>query len=130
MLKCLHLDTPLLEQQNTKKLYGTKINYVHVQLGQILDKRFKETKKPSCQFWRVWSKSRRSGAKAGYCACPLHTMPPKGWANHLSHPSGMTPGHTPTLTPYKEQARPHSGSKQAREPVVCSCYPLLQQAPQ
>ena len=39
LLQCLHLDTPLLEQQDTKKLYGTKNNCVHVQLGQILDKR-------------------------------------------------------------------------------------------
>ena len=44
------------------------------------------------------------GAKAGYCACPLHSAPPKGWADHLSHPSGLTRRHTPTLTPYKEQA--------------------------
>ena len=48
------------------------------------------------------------GAKAGYCARPLHTTPPKGWADHLSHPASLTPGHTPTLTPYKEPALPHS----------------------
>ena len=42
---CLHLDTPLLEQQNTKKLYGTKNNCLHAQLRQILDKKYKETKK-------------------------------------------------------------------------------------
>ena len=32
-LQYLHLDTPLLEQQNTKKLYVTKNNCVHPQLG-------------------------------------------------------------------------------------------------
>ena len=31
VLQCLHLDTPLLKQQNAKKLYGTKNN---AQLGQ------------------------------------------------------------------------------------------------
>ena len=46
--------------------------------------------------------------------CPLHTPPPKGWANHLRHPSGPTPGHTPSLTPYKEPAHPSSGSKQGK----------------
>ena len=46
------------------------------------------------------------GAKAGYCTCPLHTTPPKGWAKHLSRPSGLTPGHTPTRIPYKKQACP------------------------
>ena len=39
VLQCLHLDKPLLKQQNTKKLYGAKNNYVPVQLGQILDKK-------------------------------------------------------------------------------------------
>ena len=44
-LQCLHLDTPLLEQQNAKKNYETENNFMHVQLGQILDpKRHKETK--------------------------------------------------------------------------------------
>ena len=45
VLQCLHLDTPLLEQQNTKKLYGTKNKCVHAQLGQILDPKDTETKK-------------------------------------------------------------------------------------
>ena len=43
MLQSLHLDTPLLEQQNTKKLYGTTNNCMHAQWGQILAP--KETKK-------------------------------------------------------------------------------------
>ena len=58
VLQCLHLDTAHLEQQNAKKLYGTETNCVHVQVGQILDKRSKETKKPNWHFWRAWSKSR------------------------------------------------------------------------
>ena len=50
-LQCLHLDTPLLEQQNTKKLPGTKNNCMHAQLGQILDpKDTKRPKKPNCHF--------------------------------------------------------------------------------
>ena len=57
--------------------------------------------------------SEEPGAKAGYYACALCTTPPKGWEKHLSHPSGPTPEHTPTLTPYEEQARtpppPHLG---------------------
>ena len=55
--------------------------------------------------------------------------PPKEGAKHLSHPSNPTPGHTPTLTPYKEQACASLGSKPARGPV-CSHFPLLQQGPQ
>ena len=43
VLQHLHLDIPFLEQQNTKKLYGTQNNFMHVQLGQVQDKRYKET---------------------------------------------------------------------------------------
>ena len=94
----LYLDIPLLEQQNTKKLYGTKNNCMHAQLRQILDKRHKETKKPNCFFQRGWSKSSIS-------------IPPKGWAKHLSHLSCQISGQPPTLTPYKKQAHPASGSE-------------------
>ena len=70
-----------------------------------------------CSWGKLWTKYKKRpksptaaleepGAKAGHCACPLHTAPPKAWADHLSHPSGPTPGHTPTLTPYKKQACP------------------------
>ena len=48
--QCLHLDTPLLKQQGTKKLYRTKNNCTSGKLGQILDKWYKETKKPKCHF--------------------------------------------------------------------------------
>ena len=50
VLQCLHLDTPLLQQQRLKKMYGTEDNCMHAQLVQILDKRYKETKKPNCHF--------------------------------------------------------------------------------
>ena len=59
-----------------------------------------------------------SAAKARYCVCPLHTPPPKGWANHLSHPSALTPEHTPTLTSKKEPTHPTSESG-AKE-LICS----------
>ena len=127
VLQCLYLDTPLLQQQNTKKLYGTKNNCVHVHLWQILDpKDTKRPKIPTATFEEpsaktgyqehkqgVDSKNRVSRAKAGCreqkqgtAHAPLHTMPPNGWAKHLSYPSSLTPGHTPTLTPWKEQACP------------------------
>ena len=47
VLQCLYLDKHLLEQQNTKKLYGTKNNCMHVQLGQILDQRYRRPIKNS-----------------------------------------------------------------------------------
>ena len=70
-----------------------------MQLGQIMDNKIQKDQTPNCHFWRAGSKNRVSGAKVGYCACPLHSTLPKRWADHLSHPSNLTPGPTPTLTP-------------------------------
>ena len=40
------MDTPLLQQQNKKKLYGTKYNHMYVKLGgKSGPKRYKETNK-------------------------------------------------------------------------------------
>ena len=62
--------------------------------------------------------------KQGYCTCPPALNTTRGWANHLSYPSSLTPGHTPTLTPYKKRAHTHPlGSKQGN--LLCS---LLQPA--
>ena len=61
-------------------------------------------------------------AKAGYCSCPLKSTPPEGQAKHLSHPSGPTPGHTPTLNPYKKQTHPSLREKVSKE---TSCLFLL-----
>lgn len=58
-------------------------------MGQILDKRLKRTK-------NVTATSEEKGTKT----CPLPSTPPEKWANHLSHRSNSTSGHTP----YKEQA--------------------------
>ena len=93
-------------------------------------KRYKETKNTNYHFFPTTT-FEGSGyrAKAGYCACPLHTPPPKGWANHLSQPSGETSGHTPTLSPYKEQACPPSGSKHVNMLLVLHPCPLLLQYP-
>ena len=126
VLQYQHPDASLLRPQNTKKLYGAERM---CSWGKFW---IKDTKGPKTQLPLLKSleqKSRGSEAKAGSCAWPLHTIPPKGWANH---PSSPTPGHTPTLIPYKERAHPHphSTQKRAREPVDCSPLPLLQQGPQ
>ena len=43
------------------------------------------------------------------------------WAKHPSHPYGVTPRHTSTLTPYKEQAHFSSGMGLAGESVPYFC---------
>ena len=61
-LQCLHMDTPIREQQNTKKLYGTKNNCSWDKFWA----KDTEIKKPNCQFWRAWSKSRVLGMPPAY----------------------------------------------------------------
>lgn len=62
--------------------------------------------------------------KQGTAHSPLHMTSPKGWANHLSHPFGLTPGHTPTFTPYKEQAHPLTqGASKQRADLLCVLTP-------
>ena len=114
LLQCLYLDTPLLQQQNTEKLYGTKNNCACAlganSLEQILDaKDTKKTKTSTSTFEEPRTKTGFWGAKAEDCVCPLHTPPPEGWADLLSYPSSPTPGHTPTLTLCEEQISPPWG---------------------
>ena len=45
VLQSLHLDTPLLELQNAKKLHGTKNNYMHAAVGINFGPKDTKTKK-------------------------------------------------------------------------------------
>ena len=105
---------------------GLKITACIPSWGKFWTKDTKRPENPTATFEEPGAKA---GTKAGYCACPLHTTPPKGWANHLSHPSGLTPGHTPTLTPRKEPARPPSGSEQERKWLLVFAPPCRSRGP-
>ena len=74
--------------------------------GKFWTKDTKRPKNPTVTSEEPQAKARGQEQKAGHCACPQLTTPRKGWASHLSHPSGLTPGRVPTLTPYKEPAWP------------------------
>ena len=106
-------------QRNYK---GLKITVCMCSWGKLCTTRYKKT---NCHFWGARNKSRGSGAKAGHCACPLHSAPPKGWADHLSHPSGWTPGPTPIRN---QLAPPQGVSEQGKlllvlPPLCCSRGP-------
>ena len=110
MLQCCNACTwtHLSSSNKIQRNYmGLKITACMFSWGKFWTKDTKRPKNPTATF-------EEPGAKAGYCTCPLCTTPPKGWAKHLSHPSGLTSGYTPTLTPYNEQARqrpPQGASK-------------------
>ena len=50
--------------------------------------------------------------KQGTVLPTLPSIPPKWWANHLSHPSSPILGHTPVFTPYKEPGPSPLGTEQ------------------
>ena len=118
VLQNLHLDIPLLEQQNAKKLYWTKNNYLHAQLGKILDTKER-------------NKHRILRIKAGYCECLLHTILSKRWAT-LNHSSDLTPGHTTTLMTQHLRKKLASILGEQTNKGICCLFllPLLQQGPQ
>ena len=112
-----------LEQQNidAKKLEGIKNNCMHLQLGQIMDKKIQKDWKSKCCLSRAGNKRRGWEAKGEYYPCPLHSTLPKGWADHLSHHSSPTPGHTLTILPREEPApRLRGASKE-----TCSLFSFL-----
>ena len=80
-------------QRNCK---GLKINVYMCSWGKLWT-RYTETRNPSAT-------SEEPGAKAGYCACPLHSTSSRGWADHLSHPASLNPAHLPTLILSQESA--------------------------
>ena len=67
---------------------GLKIPACLCPWGKLWTTGYKKTKSATATFEEL-------GAKAGYYACPLHMMPPKGCANHLSHPSRLPSGLAP-----------------------------------
>ena len=67
--------------------------WTNISLNNKIQRNYKGLKITACM--RIWGKfwtryKEKLGAKAGYCTCSLHIIPPKGWAKHLSHPSAQT----------------------------------------
>ena len=91
------------------------------QLGQILDKRYKRLKDPTGTLEEPGAKSGglEQTWRTAYVLCTHHHL--RGGQNTSF---SLTPGHTHTLTLYKEQAcsppPPPSTREQAKETVVCS----------
>ena len=83
-------------------------------IGSSYEHDTKKTKNPTVI-------SEKPGTKAGYYICTLHTAPPRGWEDCLTHPSGLTPGPTPILTLRQEIDGP-----QAEQPEFLPCRQIVQ----
>ena len=77
---------------------GLKTTVCLISWRQIMDNKIQnEPKKFRLPLLKSWEQKKRVlGAKAGCCACPLHTSP-KRWADHLSYPSSPTLRHIPVV---------------------------------
>jgi len=60
------------------------------------------------------------GTKSRYGTRPQHSPPPKGWAKHRNHLSGLSPAHTPLPLSYIRNKLARSASEQTGETVACS----------
>ena len=82
MLQWLHLDESLHHQQNTKKLYGTKNNWVYLQLVQFWTKDTKTPQKAQLPLERARRKRECARSKGRVPLMPLQITLPKGWGHH------------------------------------------------
>ena len=115
--RCLHLESPLSQQQNAKKPQRTKSNCTR--RGRFWMGRYRKTKTPAAT-------SEEPGAKAGDCACPLHGASPKGRADH-PRASSLTPGHTPASLHVRSSARsPWGAAKRPYYPPTLVLHPEQQ----
>ena len=111
-----------LSNKIQRNYMGQKITACMHSWGKFWTKDKKRPKNPTANF-------EEPGAKTVYFVCPLHIPPTREWAKHLSQPSGPTPRHTPTLTLYKERARPPSGSGKLGHRLLVLAPPAAAGAP-
>ena len=71
---------------------------------------------------KSWEQKKTVGSKGRVLCMPLHGPPLKGWANHLSHTSGLTPAPISTLTPQEEPA--HCSPGAAVSKGTCNFFSL------
>ena len=82
----MYLDIPLLEEQNTRKLSGTKNNCVQVRWGKFWTQKIQRDQKTQLPLLRSQEKNRAKAATE-HALCTQHLT--RGWATHLSCPSAQ-----------------------------------------
>ena len=87
---------------------GEKVLHVCT-VGTNYEQQDTKRSNPSCHYWGVGSKSK-------VVSISRHTAPLTGWSDNLCHPSCLTHGSTPNITPHKGPACPPQD--RARE-LVC-----------
>ena len=122
LLQGLHLDKRLLEQQNTKELWGTKNNCVHVQSGQIMNSKIQKGQNATVTSPLVRCQEQKHGTTRDPC-----TQHREG-GGQTSSATPPAPTHwSAHLTPFKLTPRP-PGMEQgyaflAFAPSCCSTSP-------
>ena len=108
---------------------GLKITSYLSSWGKSWTTRYTETKNPPATYKEPGAKTGCQNQKQGPVHAPCMQYHPK--ANRLSHPSSLTLGPAPTMTPCQEPACPFPlGSKQGSLLLVFNPPSPLQQGPQ
>ena len=118
---------------NVSSSYKIQVNYKGLKItvcvhswGKFWTKDTKRPKKAQLPLLKSREQKQGVGSKSGVLRMPPALNTTKWWAEHLSHPSGPTPGPIPT---YPHPIQGTSLPPSARELVACSHSPLLQQGP-
>ena len=114
---------------------GLKITACMHSWGTFWTMDTKKPKNPAAIFEEPGAKAeapeqkQRLGSKSRVLHRPLHTAPPKRWANHLGNPSDSTLGYALPSLHLKTKPTTPSRIRQAGEPVICSCSPYCSRGP-
>lgn len=99
VLQCLHLDIPLLDQQNTDKLLGLNITACMCNWDKFWTQKIQSVKNPTATFEELWSKSRVLHLPSAHTTA-------KGVGKPSKSPFWPHPLDTPHPHQHKEQACP------------------------
>ena len=115
----------MLIKKKRRNSKGLKNNCRYAQLGQILDKSYKKTKKksqlPLLKSWEQKQGVQEQKQGTAHAPCPQHHL--RGGQKTSATPPAR-PLDTPLPSPHiRNPLTSHSGSEQARETVNCSRFP-------
>lgn len=72
--------------------------------GNKIKDKIQKDQNPTLATYEELEQKQGVGSKSRILHIPPHSTPPKGWADHLRHPSSSIRRFAPTVTVFKEPA--------------------------